>query len=53
MSVTPREACFEPVNAPSSFCWRQTGDATAEAVQRWTDGEGAAQSYTVPLERIP
>lgn len=53
VSLTPEEACFEPVNAPSAFCWRRTGARSAEAVQRWTDEQGNAQSYTVPLERLP
>ena len=53
VEITPVLACFEPLNAPSSFCWRRAGASSAEAVQRWTDGEGKAQSYTVPLERLP
>lgn len=53
VDVGPAQACFEPMNAPSSFCWRRTGDGSAEVVQRWTDQDGKAQSYTVPLERLP
>lgn len=51
-SVTANEACFEPMNAPSSFCWRRTSDIAAEAVQQWTDGTGKEQRYAIPLERI-
>ena len=53
VKITSQQACFEPLNAPSSFCWRRTGDTTAEVVQRWTDQNGREQSYTVPLERLP
>lgn len=53
VEITPRAACFEPMRAPSSFCWRRTGDATAEVIQRWKDQAGKDHSYTVPLERLP
>lgn len=53
VEVTASQACFGPVNAPSAFCWRRTGDGTAEVVQRWTDRDGKEQRYTVPLERLP
>jgi hypothetical protein len=53
VEVTPQGVCFEPVNAPSSFCWRRAGDAAVEVVQRWTDAQGTAQSYTLVLDRIP
>lgn len=52
VEITPEQACFEPVNAPSAFCWRRIGENSAEAVQRWRDAEGKEQSYTVPLERL-
>ena len=45
-------ACFAPVNAPSSFCWRRTGPASVEVVQRWQDEHGKDQAYTVPLVRL-
>lgn len=53
VEVTQHQACFEPMNAPSAFCWRRSGDATVEVVQRWTDQSGTAQTYTVRLERLP
>ena len=42
---------FRPVNAPSSFSWRETGPETVEVVQNWTDENGEAQHYTIALTR--
>ena len=53
VEVTPQRACFEPVNAPSSFCWRRAGESSVEVVQRWNDEHGKEQSYTLLLNRIP
>ena len=52
VAVTDEQACFEPINAPSAFCWRRTGDGSAEAVQRWKDQAGREQQYTGPLVRV-
>ena len=46
------KACFTPVNAPSSFCWERVSDTTAQVTQRWTDSDGRAQQYIVPLRRL-
>lgn len=53
VALTPDQACFEPIDAPSSFCWRRVGDSTAEVIQRWKDEDGTDRSYTIALERLP
>lgn len=50
--LTAGEACFVPVNAPSSFCWKQLSDTSAQVTQRWTDEHGKPQQYVVPLRRL-
>lgn len=50
--VSPDEACFEPIAAPSTFCWRRVGESHLSVVQRWTDDDGAEQTYTLSLERV-
>lgn len=52
VEVTATDACFEPVEAPSAFRRRSTGDGVAEVVQRWTDEAGQAQRHPVLLERL-
>ena len=52
VEVTPQRICFEPINAPSSFCWRHAGDSAVEVVQRWKDAQGKEQSYTLVLNRL-
>jgi len=47
-----RTACFEPLQAPSSFCWEWVEPSRVEVTQRWTDEAGKAQSYVVPLTRV-
>ena len=49
--IMPGKACFEPVNAPSSFCWERKSDTEVHVTQRWTDESGAPQEYVVPLRR--
>lgn len=51
-SVQPGLVSFRPINAPSSFSWRRLDDDSVEVAQRWRDGDGVEQSYTVPLEKI-
>lgn len=51
VELAPGRACFEPVQAPSSFCWHRVDDDHVEVVQRWADGEGVAQTATVHLRR--
>ena len=50
--LNPDMACFEPVNAPSSFCWKRAGSDTVEVVQRWQDADGKPQSMTMKLVRL-
>lgn len=49
--IGPGKACFEPVNAPSSFCWERKSDTEVHVTQRWKDEKGAPQEYVVPLRR--
>lgn len=49
----PDEACFEPVNAPSAFCWQAEGPDQLIVTQRWTDAEGSEQSARIVLTRVP
>ncbi len=50
--IVAGKACFEPINAPSSFCWTRISDDEVEVTQRWTDEQGAPQQYVVPLRRL-
>ncbi len=45
-------ACFEPVNAPSSFCWKLVSANALEVTQRWKDASGKDQSMTMALARL-
>lgn len=49
--ISAEDACFAPVNAPSSFCWQRAG-AAVEVTQRWIGDDGKEQSYTLKLTRI-
>ncbi|MEO7431666.1 MAG: hypothetical protein ABIR62_06505 [Dokdonella sp.] len=51
-TVVPGKACFDPINAPSSFCWERTSDSTVEVTQRWKDEHGNDQTYVVPMRRL-
>ena len=51
-AVEAGKICFEPVNAPSAFCWEHRSDSIAEVTQRWQDQAGVEQSYTLKLERF-
>lgn len=51
-SVAPGKACFEPIDAPSSFCWERTSDTTVAVTQRWTDEGGIEQAYVIPMRRL-
>jgi hypothetical protein len=50
--VDAAEACFEPVNAPSAFCWTAEGADRLTVTQRWTDAEGVAQSVQIAMTRV-
>ena len=45
-------ATFRPLNAPSSFTWRRLNPDVIEVTQNWTDEKGAAQTYSLILNRI-
>ncbi len=51
-SVGADKACFEPVNAPSSFCWERVAPDTVTVTQRWTGSDGKAQSFVLTLNRL-
>lgn len=50
--LTTSKACFEPVNAPSSFCWERVAPDTVTVTQRWTDADGKEQSFVLSLSRV-
>lgn len=50
--LSASKACFEPVNAPSSFCWELVAPDTVTVTQRWTGADGQAQSFVLTLERV-
>ncbi len=51
-SISATKACFEPVNAPSSFCWERVEPDTVTATQRWTGADGKEQSFVLRLTRF-
>lgn len=50
--VGATEACFEPVNAPSAFCWRADGPDRLTVTQRWTGADGIEQSVQIAMTRV-
>jgi hypothetical protein len=46
------KACFEPVSAPSSFCWERVSPDSVTVTQCWTDSEGKEQSFVLTLNRV-
>lgn len=50
--IGPTEACFEPVDAPSAFCWQAEGPDRLSVIQRWTDADGAEQSAQIVMTRV-
>ncbi len=50
--ISRDKACFEPINAPSSFCWSLSNESLLQVTQRWKDADGKAQSMTMELTRI-
>ena len=46
------KACFEPVNAPSSFCWERVEPDTVTVAQRWKGSDGKEQSFVLTLNRL-
>ena len=51
-SLSEGAVCFEPLQAPSSFCWERISADEVRVTQRWTDAEGAPQQYALSLRRI-
>ena len=51
-SISHTKACFEPINAPSSFCWERVGPDTVTVAQRWTGADGKEQSFVLKLSRF-
>lgn len=51
-SLVEGKACFEPVQAPSSFCWERVDADTVTVTQRWTGADDKPQSYVLKLSRI-
>jgi len=51
-SLSATKACFEPVNAPSSFCWERIAPDTVTVTQRWTGSDGKEQSFVLTLNRV-
>jgi hypothetical protein len=52
VEVAADKVCFEPIEAPSSFCWQRIGADTVHVTQRWMDESGKPQEYVVPLRRL-
>ncbi len=50
--IATDRACFVPIKAPSSFCWKVASPTSIEVTQRWTDASGVAQAMTIVLTRI-
>eukprot|EP01041_Mallomonas_annulata_P011903 gene11903-24935_t len=50
--IATDRACFVPIKAPSSFCWKVASPTSIEVTQRWTDASGMAQSMSMALTRL-
>lgn len=50
--LAPGKACFDPVEAPSAFCWERVSDTEVRVLQRWSDEQGNPQQYVVALRRL-
>ena len=51
-SLSTTKACFEPVNAPSSFCWERVAPDVVTVTQRWAGADGQEQSFVLKLSRV-
>lgn len=51
-SLGATKACFEPLNAPSSFCWERVAPDTVTVTQRWAGSDGKPQSFVLTLHRV-
>jgi hypothetical protein len=51
-SISASKACFEPINAPSAFCWEQVAPDVVSVTQRWTGADGKEASFVIRLTRL-
>lgn len=49
VSLSAGNACFEPLKAPSAFCWQRVDASHVNVTQRWTDNAGKAAAHVLPL----
>ncbi len=52
VSISTTKECFEPINAPSSFCWEKTAPDSVSVTQRWIGADGKEQSFVLKLTRF-
>lgn len=52
VSISETKACFEPMNAPSSFCWERVTSNEVSVTQRWKDEQGEDHSFVLKLIRV-
>lgn len=50
--IAPDKACFAPIKAPSSFCWKVASPTSLEVIQRWVGPNGIEQTMTMVLTRL-
>ena len=53
VSLQSGSACFEPLKAPSAFCWERVDASHVNVTQRWTEAAGKAGSHVLPLTLLP
>lgn len=51
-TLSASKACFEPVNAPSAFCWERVAPDALSVTHRWSGSDGEEQSYVLTLNRV-
>lgn len=51
-TLSATKACFEPINAPSSFCWERVAPDRITVTQRWSGPDGKEQSFVLTLQRV-
>ncbi len=49
VTLAPGSACFEPLKAPTAFCWEQVDATHVNVTQRWTDAAGKVRAHVLPL----
>lgn len=53
VALAPGSACFEPLKAPTTFCWERVDATHVNVTQRWTDAAGKTRSHVLPLTLLP